>query len=65
MRHPLPKQERQKNRKPKNMTKSVRLDIKKYLNRELRLVPKSNLSPNVKRYIIEKYTELRSPFIKS
>lgn len=47
-----PKHQRQVNRKLKNMSKSVRLDIKKYCNRTIKDVNKDKKLKTVEKVII-------------
>ena len=60
-----PKHQRQHTRELKNMSKSIRLDIKKFLNKELKALPKKNLSLNTKAILTKDYLDYKAQISKS
>jgi len=57
------KHEAQVNREPKNMSKSIRLDVKKHCNKAIKdTVKNKKLSRESKSRIITMYTEIKNKF---
>ena len=60
------KHEAQINRKPANMSRSVRLDIKKYCNEQIKKTMRNKkLSERVKAIMIQALTESKAKLIKN
>ncbi len=60
----LEKHLRQINRQPKNMSKSIKLDVKKSCNRLIKEVLKNpKLSSNTKNSVISHYESIKTKFI--
>lgn len=65
MKHRFEKHERQLNRKPENMSKSIRLDVKKHANRSIKKLKKNpEYSDRLKEKMITMYNDIKAQFTK-